>query len=119
MRLRGGAELEVLLDAALTDEVPAGIDLGRPAWEAAANRAHVVVGKATFHVLLVETLLERRRIDLENRSGASGSEADGGRAKRMWMPYVVGEVDVVGPFVSPSTSSNGLALLLLQDCEIG
>ena len=55
----------MLLDAALTEDVPAGIERGRPPLPTAANRAHTVVGDATLHPLLLETLLEGRRIDLD------------------------------------------------------
>ena len=64
-RLSSGAELEVLLDAALTEDVPAAIDRCRPSRQALADCALHVVGNATFHPLLFEALLEGHRIDFD------------------------------------------------------
>ena len=54
----------MLLDAALTEDVPAGIERGRPARHALADRADLEVADATLHPLLVKTLIEAHGIDL-------------------------------------------------------
>ena len=63
--MRDVANLEVLLDAMLTEDVPEGMERGKPAGQAAADRAHEVVGDAIVQPHLVETLLEGRSIDLD------------------------------------------------------
>ena len=67
LRLWGGTILEVRLHAALTEDVPPGIERAMPARHALADRAHEVDGDATFHPLLVETLVEVQRIDFDAR----------------------------------------------------
>ena len=55
--LWAGANLEVLLDTALTEDVPGGIDRGRPPRQELSEGARQVDCDASFHSLLVKTLL--------------------------------------------------------------
>ena len=65
LRLWARANLEVLVDAALTERVPAGIERGRPARQALTDQEHQLVGDATFHPLLVNTVIEAQGIQLD------------------------------------------------------
>ena len=97
--------MEGVLDAALTVDVPAGIERGRPARQALADRAQDVACDATFHPLLVEALIDVRGIDLVQAS-RFGKRGRWRPCEAHVRPHVAGAVDVVAPFVSASTTTN-------------
>ena len=116
LRMRGGANLEVWLDAALTADVPAGIESGRLARHSAEDRAHEVIGDATVHPLLIETLLESRRVYLDE--GQALREPRRREAERSSCAATLRfTFIVVAPFVWCSAISNR-GSLLDEDCDI-
>ena len=60
-----GAKHEVLLDAPLTEELPAAVQRGRSATLASPYRAHTVVGYTALNQVLVKIMPEAQGVDCD------------------------------------------------------